>query len=193
MTRTLWIPSAACALALISACAVGPAYPDLGGDDDSAPEDPGTGDVFVFWSPAFGMGGAIPVDYTCQGTDHSPPLAWKDVPEGTESFAIVVVDQDAGNFGHWGIYDIPATVTSLEEGVSPNGGIPAGSSELINGFLQRGYGGPCPPEEHQYAFTLVAIAVPSLDITPYDTFDDLLEEAAAQALDYHTFSGTYAP
>lgn len=190
--RLVVILAAACGLALCSACAVGPAYPDLYGDDDSAPADDGT-DVFVFWSPAFGMGGAIPSDYACNGMDHSPPLMWEDVPNGTQSFAVVVVDQDEGNFGHWAIYDIPATVTSLDEGISPHGVIPAGSSELVNDFLQRGYGGPCPEEEHTYAFTLVAIAVPSLDITPYVTFDDLLEEAAAQGIDYHSFSGTYAP
>ena len=105
----------------------------------------------------------------------------------------MVVDQDEDNFGHWAIYDIPASVPSLAEGVSPTGTIPAGSSELFNGFSQRGYGGPCPPEEHKYAFTLVAIGVPSLDITPYVTFDELLGEAAAMGIAYHSFSGTYGP
>lgn len=36
-------------------------------------------------SSAFRAGGAIPARHTGEGEDVSPPLAWSDVPAGTQS------------------------------------------------------------------------------------------------------------
>ncbi|MBE9569693.1 MAG: YbhB/YbcL family Raf kinase inhibitor-like protein, partial [Proteobacteria bacterium] len=36
----------------------------------------------------------IPSLYTCDGRDISPPLAWKDVPEGAKSVVLIVDDPD---------------------------------------------------------------------------------------------------
>ena len=41
--------------------------------------------AFKLRSPAFGPGGAIPLKYTGDGADVSPPLRWTDAPEGTKS------------------------------------------------------------------------------------------------------------
>jgi len=38
-----------------------------------------------FTSSAFAEGAMIPVKYTCDGQDISPPLAWTDVPGGAKS------------------------------------------------------------------------------------------------------------
>ena len=46
-------------------------------------------------SPAFGDGDSIPVDFTCDGDDLSPPLRWSEPPAGTRALAIVVDDPDA--------------------------------------------------------------------------------------------------
>jgi hypothetical protein len=46
-------------------------------------------------SSAFADGGEIPVRYTCDGDNVSPPLAWSNLPEGTRSLALVVDDPDA--------------------------------------------------------------------------------------------------
>ena len=37
-------------------------------------------------SPAFSEGFAVPQDYTADGRNVSPPLAWRDPPDGTVSF-----------------------------------------------------------------------------------------------------------
>ena len=34
--------------------------------------------------------GAIPMRYTCDGKDISPPLAWRDLPVGTKGVALIV-------------------------------------------------------------------------------------------------------
>ena len=36
-------------------------------------------------SSAFANQGAIPVLYTCEGRDISPPITWSEVPPGTKS------------------------------------------------------------------------------------------------------------
>jgi len=36
-------------------------------------------------SRAFQQGGTIPMKYTCDGDNISPPFAWSGVPEGTRS------------------------------------------------------------------------------------------------------------
>jgi len=61
-------------------------------------------------SSAFEEGGLIPPEYTCDGTDISPPLQWDAVPEGTKSIALISDDPDApmGTWVHWVIFGLPA-------------------------------------------------------------------------------------
>ena len=46
-------------------------------------------------SSAFSEGSMIPRQYTCDGEDISPPLAWTGIPEGTKSIALICDDPDA--------------------------------------------------------------------------------------------------
>ena len=39
-------------------------------------------------STAFAEGGTLPPRFTCDGDGVSPPLAWEDVPDGTQGFAL---------------------------------------------------------------------------------------------------------
>ncbi len=98
---------------------------------------------------AFEPLGPIPEKYTGEGVDVSPPLTWTNVPEGTVSFAVFCHDPDAPKiseggwygFSHWLLYNIPASVTSLEEGVTE-------FARGRNDFGRTGYGGPMPPVGH---------------------------------------------
>ncbi len=45
-------------------------------------------------STAFPAAGEIPKEYTCDGEDVSPPLAWSGAPAGTKSFVLIVDDPD---------------------------------------------------------------------------------------------------
>jgi hypothetical protein len=67
---------------------------------------------------AFGDGGAVPRDFTCDGEDRSPPLQWSNAPAESKSFVLLVDDLDApsGVFHHWACYDIPAYHTELVDG-----------------------------------------------------------------------------
>jgi len=112
-------------------------------------------------STAFAPGTAIPVQYSCDGVDISPPLRWTGTPAGTQSFALILDDPDApgGTFVHWVLYNMPAATDSLGEGASPSGALPAGSLEGITDFGIQSYGGPCPPPgpAHRYYFRLYAL------------------------------------
>lgn len=113
-------------------------------------------------SEAFGHEGEIPTRYTCEGDDVSPPLEWSGVPDGTKSLALIVDDPDAPDpkapkmtWVHWILYDIPAHVRALPEGVAK---LPPGTREGVNDWKRTGYGGPCPPiGRHRYYHKLYAL------------------------------------
>src|SRR5690349_24428636 len=70
-------------------------------------------------SPAFQNGGEIPRKHTCDGGDTSPRLTWTEAPPGSQTFALIADDPDApgGTWVHWVIYDLPATINELREGI----------------------------------------------------------------------------
>lgn len=111
-------------------------------------------------SSTFEADGLIPAKYTCDGADLSPSLSWNDPPTKTQSFALIADDPDAprGTFVHWVVYDIPATVRELAEGVKAANTLPSGGVQGKNDFGKIGYGGPCPPSgTHRYFFKLYAL------------------------------------
>jgi Raf kinase inhibitor-like YbhB/YbcL family protein len=138
-------------------------------------------------STVFQNGQAIPAQYSCDGADQPPPLAWGEPPAGTKSFALVVDDPDAPNstFRHWGAYNIPASARSL-----------AGSfDEAVNDFGKPGYGGPCPPKghgPHHYHFKLFALDADRLDLAAGAKVVEVEEQAERHALGRAELIGLYA-
>lgn len=121
-------------------------------------------ELFLVTSSAFLEGASIPAQYTCDGMNISPPLQFIISEEALvkiQSLALIVDDPDVSGeaFVHWVLYNLPATVSRLDEGVSPGGGLPEGSQEGINDFGNTEYGGPCPPtgSSHRYHFRLYAL------------------------------------
>lgn len=111
-------------------------------------------------SSAFVEGGMIPRKYTCDGEDISPPLAWSDMPAGTQSLALICDDPDApvGVWVHWVVFNLPPTLASLTEGIRAEKQLPGGGLQGTNSWKRIGYGGPCPPGgTHRYYFKLYAL------------------------------------
>lgn len=125
----------------------------------------------VLTSPAFLEGESIPAQYTCDGEDLVPPLAWSGVPAGARSLALIVDDPDVPDpaaptrtWVHWVVYDIPPTAKGIAEG---GGGarLPAGSREGTNDWKRTAFGGPCPPiGRHRYFHKLYALDVTLPDL-----------------------------
>ena len=140
-------------------------------------------------SDAFGEGGAIPVQYTCDGAGETPVLHWGEPPEGTKSFALVIDDPDApsGTFRHWGIFDIPASARSI-------GGPQRTGTGVKNDFGKPGYGGPCPPKghgAHHYHFKLFALDVGQLGVSAEAKVADVERAAQRHAVAMGELVGTY--
>jgi len=118
-------------------------------------------------SPAFTHEGPIPKQYTCQGGDTSPALAWTGAPKSTKALALIVDDPDAPDpkapkmtWVHWVLYDLPADAQSLPEHVVASE-LPKGTREGVNDWKRTGWGGPCPPVgRHRYYFKLYALDAP---------------------------------
>ncbi len=87
----------------------------------------------------------------------------------TQSFALVMID-DSIDFVHWVAFDLPPETTSLPEGASDQGLLPAGTREA-NAYCVQ-YCGPCPPNTHTYTFRLYALDVPMIDFSYSGSFGD---------------------
>ena len=105
-------------------------------------------------SPAFEHNGAIPSEYTCDGSDTSPELNIADIPKNTKSLVLINDDPDApvGTWDHWIVFNMPTSTTKINKGQEPSG---TGGK---NSWGRTGYGGPCPPSgTHRYFFKLYAL------------------------------------
>jgi len=137
--------------------------------------------AFTLSSPDIPAGSVIAGKFVlngfgCKGENVSPALVWKNPPAGTKSYAIQVYDPDAptgSGFWHWGVYNIPASVTSLAQGAGNSAAtLPAGANGGHSDFHDTGatggngnWGGPCPPvgdKPHRYVFTVFALGVDNL-------------------------------
>jgi Raf kinase inhibitor-like YbhB/YbcL family protein len=161
------LPAAGVAACLILSMSLG-----CGGRDPLPPEDPNMPTIKLR-SSAFTEGDMIPEKFTCDGADHSPPLAWSSVPDSARSLVLICDDPDAprGTWSHWVAFNLPVQIKALKEAVpseemipktAMEGSPPAGENlearQGKNDFGKTGYGGPCPPSgTHRYFFRLFAL------------------------------------
>jgi Raf kinase inhibitor-like YbhB/YbcL family protein len=145
-------------------------------------------------SIAFQDGEGIPVKHTCEGQDVSPPLMWSELPQGTQSLALIVDDPDApgGVFNHWVLFNIPSDNRRLPEAVPTQAQLPSGALQGRNGFGRVGYGGPCPPpgRPHRYCFTLYALDR-VLDLKAGVSKKQVLDAMQGHILAQGKLTGTY--
>lgn len=142
----------------------------------------------IISSSIFSEGGDIPLEYTCDGDDLSPPLAWSGVPVEAQSLVLIVDDPDApiGTFVHWVLYDLPSDTKSLPEGVEGVG------TEGLNDFRDLGYKGPCPPKgpAHRYFFKIYALDEP-INLKPGATKSEVEEAMQGHILAEGQLIGKY--
>ncbi len=119
--------------------------------------------TFTLTSAAFDNGAPIPKKYTGDGEDVSPPLSWSDVPEEAKQLVIICDDPDAPTkepWVHWVIYNIPAELGGLPEGIPADEepkDVP-GALQGNNTWPTIGYRGPAPPSgTHRYFFKAYAV------------------------------------
>ena len=140
-----------------------------------------SGSNFSLMSNGQADGAHFASKYTCQespalsgksvgglGNGINPDLEWMNAPAGTMSFAITFLDttlidakmDSLGN--HWAIWNIPATVMSLPEGLTGTLSGTLASAKQSGTFLA-----PCAQSlmnnmDDKYAFTVYALSVPTI-------------------------------
>jgi Raf kinase inhibitor-like YbhB/YbcL family protein len=153
--------------------------------------------AFVLSSSSFTHLGEIPSEYTCEGSDISPPLSWSGIPDGTKSLAMIVDDPDAPDpkapqrvWVHWVLYNLPPTAGALAEAATLDK-LPEGTAQGKNDWGRIGYGGPCPPiGRHRYFFKIYALDAMLSDLgTP--TKKDLEKAMEGHVLARAEIIGTY--
>jgi Raf kinase inhibitor-like YbhB/YbcL family protein len=178
--------AASVALAILALYHVRPAAVEGGGAVGAAA-------TIRVYSPAYGNGSAIPAQYTCDGADISPPLAWSGVPQGAKSLLVEMVDPDApgGEFIHWVIYNISPNSTGLPQGVPPAAATAYGL-QAVNDFGEVGYGGPCPPPGRPHRYIVLVLALnTTLEVPPGAPARQVLRAAGPYVVGLGSLVGLY--
>jgi len=183
------------ALMLLGGCAGGEKSPTPS-ESPNAPKEEAA--MLRLSSPAYEDGGLIPVEYANTGVpggqNVSIPFEWSGTPEGTKSFALVLVDRypAARSWIHWMVTSVPADENGLPRGASGQS-MPSGSTEQRNTFGEVGYGGPQPPAgtgKHEYEAVLYALDVSSVSTQPR-TLEDLNRALDGHVLASATWAGMF--
>ena len=145
---------------------------------------------FKLTSSDFSDGGEIPRECGYKNGNKKPELSVKEIPEGTESLALIMDDPDAmGAVGkvwvHWVIWNIDSHL--------PMGNDNRNGTEGMTDFGEDGYGGPAPPDKrHTYVFKLYALDS-ELDLPGKSTKADVEKAMEGHIIEQTTLTGTYAP
>jgi hypothetical protein len=138
-------------------------------------------------STAFEEGGRIPDEYTCEGANISPPLAFARVPAIARSLVLTMENPDApsGLWTHWLVWNIPPgtdTITRAERIRYVQG---TTSSSSV------GYLGPGPPSGvHSYYFRLYALDT-MLGLRSYSRGSELQSALQGHVIARAELMGTY--
>jgi Raf kinase inhibitor-like YbhB/YbcL family protein len=163
------------------------------GNQPVAPTPNGKKALIKIISTAFQEGGMIPREYTCDGANVSPPLAWDFASGKTKSFALIADDPDAPGktWVHWVVFNLPASARALPENIPAQDVIPSGGRQGTTDFRKVGYGGPCPPTgAHRYYFKLYALDT-ELALDSSATKDQLLKAMEGHSLAEGQLMGKY--
>ena len=161
---------------------------------------------FVLKSDAFRTGQRIPAKYLAHGL--SLPLSWRNPPDGTKSFVLILEDPDeipalGGSKDYWIVYDIPATVTALAEGAGAKADadgknkLPAGAKHGTTSWEKENtyYHGLEPTPNtgaHRFYFRLYALNIPTLpNLSPPTTQDAIEKAMEGKILGICELMGTY--
>lgn len=115
--------------------------------------------LFVLKSTAVTNGGALPVEFTGDGTSSTLPLEWTGAPAGTKCFA-VIMDHFPGPGEakwYWTLYNIPANIHSLPKNIRGVGTLGNNSVNHQLGYAPPHSKGPGPKT---YILTVYALSAP---------------------------------
>jgi hypothetical protein len=158
------------------------------------PDPTAVPEAFEMAITGFNIGEIIPDRFACLGENISPEISWNAAPSETQSFVFIFDDPDASSraWVHWILFNIPSTVSGLQENISP-GMYPEGSLSGANSWGELPYGGPCPPvgSTHEYVFVLYALDL-YLDLDEGASKAEILAGMEGHILAESLYTGLYS-
>jgi len=141
--------------------------------------------------------GQIPVRYSKDGDNVSPPLAWSDLPANTVELALLfenITPQTKEPFVQWLVYKIPADTSGLPEGYQHKRD-PKEPLDVLQGrnsLDNVGYDGPLGTLNRsiRYRFRLFALDAP-LDLSAGVDKEEFLQASAGRVLEQSDLIATY--
>ena len=155
----------------------------------------------------FADGGQIPVKISqaapgvAPGEGTSPAITWTNVPAGTQSFLPNMHDMDLARNKttedqvHWVLWNLPATLTGLPEGVPKGSQLPDGSYQIsATGPMYRGPGAAASGPFHHSVFELYALDT-QLDVKPtadaFETRTNVMKAVQGHVLGKAVYGGLF--
>ena len=145
---------------------------------------------FSLSSTAFADGSSMGPQFTCDGAGVSPPVAWKNAPADTKSFAVTMHHFPPANESkhvYMVVYNLPASTDHLEQGNT------LGTWGVNTVNRQTAYTPPCSkgPGRKDYILTVYALSTAAVSSSPA-TMDDLLSATKGTTLATATLTVGYA-
>lgn len=152
----------------------------------------------VLSSSSFPPNGDMPISCSCKGEEASPALRWENSSPAVESYVVLLTDYDVPtpafplyNLSHWVVYNLPASVRSLPEGVTAEQMRLLGGKFGRNGTGDAKYIGPCPPVgRHAYVLRVYALDQ-MLSFTDSPDKQDVLDSMKGHVLGYGELTGYF--
>jgi Raf kinase inhibitor-like YbhB/YbcL family protein len=168
---------------------------------------PASGPAMILTVSGFPDGGQIPVKFSqaaegaAPGEGTSPAISWTNTPAGTQSFVLNMRDLDVArnkttdDQAHWVVWNIPATTTSLPEGVPKGSQRPDGSYQIsATGPMYRGPGAAATGPQHHYMFEVYALDT-KLDVQPtadaFETRANVMKAMQGHVLGKAVYGGLF--
>lgn len=132
----------------LAACATGPKVEVPTLDEPSS---------ITVTSRDFTNNGTLPSAYTCFGEGAFPAITWSNLPQGTQSVAVIVYDPDAKGGDY--VHRLTADLDPKSKGL-PDAGTPVDAVEFNTSAGKPGWAPPCPPKGsgiHHYVFWVLAL------------------------------------
>ncbi len=139
------------------------------------------------WSEDFENEEKIPPEFTADGRDTNPHLAWDNVPPNARSLALIMDDPDApkGTFTHWLVSNLPPKPGQID-----HGHVPGNAKMAKNDFGKTDYGGPSPPSgTHRYFFKLYALDTEDINASEKKEF---YQQVKKHSIDSTQLMGQYS-
>lgn len=154
--------------------------------------------TLILSSRSFPPNGDMPISCSCKGNEVSPELLWENNTPNVKSYAVLLTDYDVPtpafplyNLSHWVIYNLPASVRSLPEGVTTEQMRMLSGKVGKNGTGDTAYIGPCPPVgRHAYVFRVYALDQ-MLSFTNLPGKQDIQDAMKGHVLGYGELTGYF--